>query len=232
MHIKSSSDCFGCVGIKSKKFCIFNKQYTEPEYNILVGKIKKQMDEIPYTGTDGSVYKYGEFFPIDFVPFGFNNSLAAQHFTYTKDEAVAKGYPWIEVDRGNYTITKKASELPESIHDVSDTILKDIIECEICHHAFRIMPDELTFLRKEQLPLPHMCVDCRHTRRVQDRLKADLYDRTCMCAGSHDETGKYQNTVSHPHGRGTHCSEKFKTGYAPDGETIVYCETCYQQETM
>ena len=30
-----------------------------------------------------------------------------QHFPLTKDEAVKRGYQWIEVPRGEYAITKK-----------------------------------------------------------------------------------------------------------------------------
>ncbi len=230
MHMKSSSDCFGCVGMKNAKYCILNKQYSKEEYESLVSRIKEQMNEMPYIGHDGSVYRYGEFFPIDFVPFGYNNSLAQEHFEYIKEEAEAKGYPWIEVDRGEYAITVKAADLPEAIGDVSDTILKDIIECESCGFAFRIMPEELTFLRKEQLPLPRSCNTCRHKRRLLDRLHADLHETTCMCAGSSDATNQYQNSVSHPHGDGP-CRESFQTGYSPTSGAIVYCESCYQQET-
>lgn len=43
-----SSDCFGCVGLKNKQYCVFNKQYSKEEYIALVEKIKKQMDEMPY----------------------------------------------------------------------------------------------------------------------------------------------------------------------------------------
>ena len=39
----------------------------------------------------------------------------------------------------------------------------------------------------------------------------------------------YKNTVSHIH-ESSPCGEKFKTGYSPDGDEIVYCEKCYQQE--
>ena len=85
------------------------------------------------------------------------------------------------------------------------------------------------FLRKEKLPVPQLCSECRHERRISDRLKLYLYDRTCMCAGATDETGIYKNTVTHIHG-GEHCAEKFKTGYNPEGDEIVYCEKCYQQE--
>jgi len=37
----SSSSLFGCIGLKHKKYCILNKQYTKQEYNKLVPKIKK-----------------------------------------------------------------------------------------------------------------------------------------------------------------------------------------------
>ncbi len=230
MHMKSSSDCFGCVGMKKAQYCILNKQYTKEEYEILVSRIKKQMDEMPYTSNDGSTYRYGEFFPIDFVPFGYNNSLAQEYFEYSKGQAEAQGYPWIEVDRGEYAITVKADELPQAINDVEDTILKDIIECETCRYAFRVLPEELAFLRKENLPLPHSCNNCRHKRRLLDRLPADLHETDCMCAGPTDVTNQYQNSVSHPHGDGP-CRESFKTGYSPESGAIVYCESCYQQET-
>jgi hypothetical protein len=187
------------------------------------------MDEMPYTGKDGAVYEYGEFFPIDFVPFGYNNSLAQEHFVYTKETAEAKGYPWIAVDRGNYTITKQAAELPDSITDTPDSILKDIIECETCHYAFRILPDELTFLKRETLPLPRSCSDCRQHKRLEDRLPANLYEFTCMCNGSTDITNQYTNSVSHSHGS-VPCRENFKTGFDPKTGAIVYCESCYQQE--
>ena len=74
-----------------------------------------------------------------------------------------------------------------------------------------------------------MCNDCRHERRISDRLKINLYERSCMCAGVSDQTNKYKNSISHAH-KDSPCDETFKTGYAPDRPEIVYCEKCYQQE--
>jgi hypothetical protein len=229
VHLFSSSDCFGCVGLKKKQYCILNKQYTKEECEILVEKIKKHMDEMPYVDSQGLIYKYGEFFPIEFSPFGYNNTIAMQHFPLNKEEAKNKGYAWIEIPHGEYKITKKAFELPDSIDGVNDNILKEVIECENCKNAYRVMENELIFLRKEKLPLPFLCHDCRYERRINDRLKVKLYERSCMCAGATDETNTYKNTVKHLHGNEP-CGEEFKTGYAPEGKEIVYCEKCYQQE--
>ena len=229
VHLFSSSDCFGCVGLKKKQYCILNKEYTKEEYEELVPKIKKLMEDIPYVDSQGLVYKYGELFPLELSPFGYNNTLAIQHFPMSKEEAIRKGYVWIETERANYKITKKASELPESIKETTDQILKEVIECTECKNPYRILENELIFLRREKLSVPHMCSECRHERRINDRLKLFLYERSCMCEGTKDETGVYKNTVSHIH-KDSPCGENFKTGYAPDRPEIVYCEKCYQQE--
>ena len=229
MYNFSSVDCFGCVGLKKKQYCILNKQYEKEEYEKMVEKIKKHMDEMPYIDKLGLVYKYGEFFPIEFSPFGYNNTIAIEHFPITKEEALKKGYGWVETPRGEYEITIKASELPDSITDVTEKILKEVIECEKCAKPYRILENEFIFLRNEKIPLPTMCNDCRHERRIGDRLKINIYDRTCMCVGVMDETQKYKNTVKHNHGNNP-CGEKFKTGYSKDRPEIVYCEKCYQSE--
>jgi hypothetical protein len=229
MSMFSSSDCFACVGLKKKQYCILNKQYSQEEYEKLVPKIKKQMDEVPYIDKRGLVYKYGEFFPIEFSYFGYNNTIAQQHFPLTEREAKEKGYPWIEVPRGEYEITKKTFELPDSIIETDENVLKEVIECGKCQRPYRILENEFIFLQKEKLPIPYLCHDCRHDRRIANRLGMKLYERNCMCAGDADETGKYQNTSNHEHGN-MPCPETFKTGYSPEGNEIVFCEKCYQQE--
>jgi len=225
----SSSDCFGCVGMKKAEYCILNKQYTKEEYFVMLEKIKKQMNEMPYVDKKGRIYKYGEFFPIDFIPFGYNNSTIFQYIQLTKEEAEENGYPWIEVPRGKYNITKNTAELPDAIKDVNENILGEVIECENCKNPYKILKDEFNFYKKENIPLPTLCDECRFKRRIEDRLKFKLYDRVCMCEGEKDETGKYKNNVNHFHGNNP-CGEKFKTGYNPEKGEIIYCEKCYQQE--
>ena len=228
-HLFSSSDCFGCVGLKKKQYCILNKQYTKEEYEKLIPQIKKHMNDMPYLDSQGLVYKYGEFFPLELSPLGYNNTVAMQHFPLTEAEAKKKGYLWIDVPRGEYKITKKVLELPDSISEVSDSILKEVIECENCKNPYKILENEFLFYKKENLPLPTLCHDCRFNRRIEDRLKLKLEKRSCMCAGVGDETNTYKNTIKHFHGDEP-CIEEFKTGHILEKKEIVYCEKCYQQE--
>ncbi len=80
--LKNCSNCFGCVGLINAKYCILNKQYTKEEYFKKVEEIKKHMNEVPYIDQKGRVYKYGEFFPYDMCPFGYNESNTHDFFLF------------------------------------------------------------------------------------------------------------------------------------------------------
>jgi hypothetical protein len=235
--MSGSENLFGCVGLRKKAYCILNKQYSKEEYATLIEKIKKQMDEVPYVDKSGNIYKYGEFFPIELSPFGYNETLAQEYLPLSKDEALKQNYKWVEPGERNYKIDLKPEELPDSISEVSDDIVKKVIECEhkgacdqLCTTAFKIMPDELTFYRKMNLPLPRLCPNCRTFERLNQRTKIQVHKRMCQCAGSTSGNGEYKNSTTHSHGADK-CPNEFETSYSPDRPEIVYCEKCYQQET-
>src|SRR3989338_4657776 len=86
-HCHSSKHLFGCVGLRNASYCIFNKQYTKEEYEMLIPKIIEQMNTMPYIDKIGNTYKYGEFYPIEFSPFGYNETHASEFIFLTKQEA-------------------------------------------------------------------------------------------------------------------------------------------------
>jgi len=233
---RSCENIFGCVSLRKSQYCILNKQYSKEEYFDIVEKIKKHMDAMPYIDKKGRVYKYGEFFPVEFSPWAYNETIAREYFPLSKEEILEKGYKWREVDTKNYVPTILEENIPEDIHNVDDSIINEIFECghkTKCNHgctkAFRVTKNELSFYKKNNIPLPILCPACRTMERLKMRLGIRLYDRVCMCTGNTDETGVYKNTVPHVH-KDSPCGEEFKTGYSPDSGEIVYCEKCYQQE--
>lgn len=226
---QGSSNLFACVGLNKKEYCIFNKQYTKDEYQTLVTKIKKQMDEMPYTDKAGRVYKYGEFFPMELSPFAYNQTLAYDHFPLSKEQALEAGYSWKDPTPQEYQITMKGEDLPDVIEEVKDDILGSIIGCIKCKKAFRIIKYELEFLRHERIPLPRYCVDCRYSLRITQRLPNKFFHRSCQCAGAKSENSVYANNAKHSHGDGK-CSNEFETPYSPDRGEIIYCESCYNNE--
>jgi len=207
IHCRSSSDLFGCVGLKKKQYCIFNKQYTKAQYEELVGRIKNQMKELPFTDSRGRVYGYGEFFPQEFSPFAYNESQLQALFPKTKEQAEELGFFMREQPVKEFSITLKASELPDSIDEVKDDILNQVIGCANCGKAYKIVAMELQFFKHVRLPLPRTCVECRFQTRNKLINPPVFYDRICA---------KCQNPI--------------RTTYAPNRPEIVYCEQCYNTE--
>jgi len=231
----SSSNLFGCVGLRHKKYCILNKQYTKKDYEELVPKIKEHMNTLPYLDRKGRAYRYGEFFPIELSPFDYNKSVAQEHFSLTKEQALKQGYRWYDKPKPEHKPTVKAKDLPDNIKDVDDSILKEVIECENassgCEGAgvFKIIPNELRFYQKHNISLPRLCPACRMWTRLKQRNPLKLWKRQCQCAGEKSSNGVYQNTAEHKH-KNKPCPNTFQTTYAPDRPEIVYCEKCYQKE--
>ncbi len=221
----NSSDLFGCVSLRKKKYCILNKQYTKEEYEELVPKIIKHMNEMPYIDINGCIYKYGEFFPPSFSHFPYQITQANEFFPLKEGEAKSKGFLWYETVKQDYKITLKNKDIPDNIKDIDENILNEVIECAhlgSCEHectgAFRVIETEFSFLKKMSIPLPRLCPNCRHYQRLSFRNLPSLYDRICAC----DKT-------THQHGE-NNCELEFETSYAPNRPEIVYCEKCYQQE--
>ena len=243
VNCRNSSNLFACIGLRNKSYCILNKQYTKEEYESLIPKIIKHMNDMPYIDKKGRIYKYGEFFPPELSPFSYNETIAQEYFPLTKEEAIRQGYSWKDPEERNYTITLKTEDIPDHIKDVKDSILNDIIQCahhqlgsratkcnEQCTEAYRIIPQELDFLRKMNLPLPRLCPNCRHYQRIKQRNPLKLWHRICMC-NNQDTRNKYQNTIEHEH-KDQPCPNEFETTYAPERPEIVYCEKCYLKEVV
>ncbi len=224
----SSSDCLGCVGLKKKQYCILNRQYSKEEYAALREKIIAHMNENPYVDKKGNVYRYGEFFPAEFSPFTYNETMLQDCFPLSREEALAKGYRWRDPERKEYQITLQAMQLSDHIEETSDDVIKEIIECAQCKRAYRIVAPELAFHKRLGLPLSDICPDCRHTKRFTFLNPPRFFERACMCAGAADATGVYGNAAAHSHSG--QCANRFETSYAPDRQEIVYCEQCYQAE--
>jgi hypothetical protein len=226
---RSSHDLFGCVGLRSKEYCIFNTQYSKEEYFALKDKIIEQMKKMPFIDLQGKTYKYGEFFPPEFSAFSYNQTLAHDLFPLTKEEAIEKGYAWRDPEGKEYQTTMKVGRVPDRITDVSSSILNEVIQCESCERAYRAIEPELNFYKRLGLPLPRHCPDCRLRRRFSLLNRPKFYTRRCCCSGERSKNGEYRNSQAHSHGVNL-CPNEFITSYPLGSPAIVYCESCYQAE--
>ena len=212
----SCKNIFGCNSLKNKENAILNKSYSREEFEILREKIIKQMNDAPFIDKAGRVYRYGEFFPIEISPWAYNETLAQEIFSLSKEEIEKNGYTWREPDAKNFEITIQAENMKDNIDEVDESILKEVLGCahegkcgHQCNIAFRITDYEFKFYKKHNIPIPIFCPKCRHYERFKIMPALKLWHRKCMKEG---------------------CENEFETSYAPDRPEIVYCEGCYQKE--
>ena len=217
LNCHGCNNIFGCVGLRNKNYCIFNKEYSKDDFEKLREEIIKHMQDMPYIDKKGRIYKYGEYFPIDISPFGYNETIAQDYFPQTKADILSNGYNYIEREQPEQRITHTTKDLPPDIHDTSDDIVNYVIECETCKRPYKIIQNEFLFLKKFNLPVPRSCFECRHQERFKLVNPPRLWRRECMC------------DKKHPNHEGK-CEVEFETSYAPERPEIVYCERCYQQE--
>ncbi len=164
----NSSHCFGCTGLKGKKYCIFNKQYSKEDYEVLVAKIIEHMQ---------ARGEWGEFFPMALSGFGYNETIAQDYYPLDKKSVLALGGLWRDEN-----VTKTHGEkpvIPDSIHDVGDDILQKTLICEVCSKPYRIVQQELAFYRRQSLPIPRLCFSSRYLARLNKRNPHKLWHRKC-----------------------------------------------------
>ncbi len=167
-HCMQSSDLFGCVGLRNKKYSILNKQYSPNEYKKLRTQIIQDMKQRG---------EYGEFFSAEMSPWGYNETQAQDYFPLTKTEAIKRGFKWRDQER---------KEVPNT---------EGVILCEhdqncehLCSGAFKMIPREEEFCDRMHIPYPTLCFNCRYKELVSWRNPPALYDRTCMKCAKDIET--------------------------------------------
>ncbi|MEI8270733.1 MAG: hypothetical protein WCG45_05160, partial [bacterium] len=198
--------------------------YKKEEYFKLVEKIKLHMNEMPYIDKAGRKYGFGEYFPSEISPFAYNETLAYEEESLLKEEVLAQGYKWLDKDQKIHETTIEIENIPDDIKDINEEICKEIITCPNkgrvdtrCTYGFRVLPDELVFYKKMNLPIPRYCPNCRYYERLKWTNPFNFYFRECMCElKNHNHNGK--------------CKVEFETMYAPDREELIYCKNCYQKE--
>src|SRR3989344_2340474 len=191
------NNIFGCASMRHHEYCILNKQYSKEEYEKTMGKLIEHMQE---TG------EWGEYFPPKYAPITYNESNGIDFFPLTKEEVEEKGWQWRDPDPPAEEGTL-ITRIPETIGEVDESITKGLIRCEVSGKPFKILPQELSFYRTMQLPIPRKHPITRHEDRLMWRCPRRLWKKKCM-----------------------KCGKEMQTTYSPERPEIVYCESCYLAE--
>lgn len=198
-YMERCKNCFGCAHMQGSSYCILNKQYSKEEYEKLCPRIIEHMRK---TG------EWGEYFPSKISQHGYNKTTAQLYYPLTREEALMQGFKWddYEVPAPKVDRVIPASDLPDNIKDVSDDILDAAIECEVTKKLFKITQKELSFYRRQHIPLPRRRPDQRHLDRFALRNPRRFWKRSC---------GK--------------CGKGILTTWSSERPETVYCEKCYTE---
>lgn len=189
----SSNHLLGCISMHRVEYSILNKSYGKEDYEKLAARVVVHMQK---TG------EWGEFFPSELAPYGYNETVAQEYYPLSKEAVLARGWKWNDQDPREYLQQKY--EIPDRIEEVSDSIVNEILACLLCRGNFKIISQELSLYRKMGLPVPRICSNCRHVARLARRTAYKLWQRACA-----------------------RCQKEIFTAYATDRPETVLCEDCY-----
>lgn len=193
---ENCQNLFGCSELRKKQYCILNKQYTKDDYEALAPKIIEHM-----RGND----EWGEFFPYSLSPYGYNESLANEEFPISKEEVKRLGANWSDYTPPMPNVSKSilASEL--QAEDLNEEVLKVAILCQESGRPFKLIPQELEFLKRFNLAPPRKHPELRERDRRLRKNGRSLF-RT-KCSG---------------------CKIEIEAVLRPTHSGPVLCEKCYE----
>ena len=164
-----------------------------------------------------STWEWGEFFPHEMSPFGYNETVAHEPYPLTRGDVENRGWKWFwEKDR-TYSWT---AYQPLSIDQYDEAVvgaqqakeniqkcLSGTLVCEQTRKPFKIVGKELAFYIQNGISLPRFSPEVRRKERMDQRNPHRLWGRTC-----------------------DRCGKDIQTTYEPGRPERIYCEKCYRKE--
>lgn len=206
IDIFNCENCFGCIGLNRKKFCIFNKQYSESDY-------WKTVDALKCAMLDRG--EYGQWMPASMSPSYFWDSSAVGFFaadqTFAEKIGANTFAPESEGAIGEIGEIGEASQLvdpstlPDSIDDLSDDFAGKAMFDQIFKRRFAYLKPEIAFHKKMGVALSD--------RHYIARMNALMWDLN---------TGVFQPTSC------AGCQKTIRVGMNRNyPDRTVYCKSCY-----
>ncbi len=205
-------DCFGCVGLKNKKYHIFNKAYSPEDYKTLKVKLIQHLK---------AHNEWGHFFPMWMSPYDLNDTVAFFYYPL-KPQAYAeivKLHEKLWPPSKQYSISnlwnkecrvkkqEKMVQPTDSIFEAkSEEVLSTVYTDAKTKEPYQIMGRELAFYQKMKLPIPGVGYKTRCLERLGRYNERKLFNRNCH-----------------------KCGKNMKTAFKPDSPYIVFCEDCFQK---
>lgn len=151
-------NCFGCIGLRNKSYCILNKQYTKEQYEVLVSRIKENMIK------DGI---YGQFLPYSMALCDYIFSTGMIYIDNPNKELIEKLGGYWDTFKQDSVEGKSTLDIPDSILETEESICTEAFICEKTGWRFNFAKEELAFLKRKKIALPRTHFDFRTKERMK-----------------------------------------------------------------
>ena len=165
---------FGCVGLKHKQFCIMNRQYSRDDYEALVPRIIRTMEE---------QQEWGEFFPIELSSSSYNETVAHDYFPLSAEQVTRYGWRWQAEEELGSAAGESVSGLPDDVRSADEGLCTSTWSCLLSEKPYRMIKEELLYYQRLGIPLPRKCPLQRHRERMGKRPPRRLSKRRCAKTG-------------------------------------------------
>ena len=194
---QNTNSSFGCIGLQRKSHCLLNKQYSPEEFFALRSRV---IEDMRARG------EWGQFFPMQYSDFGYNETDGAILAPLSEEEAKALGARWVTLPLQATLKDREAEDvasIPDDIRDVDDSICKKAFRCPETGKIFSFIPEEIALSKRQGIALPRVHPSARYLELIGTR--GPLYVKEVAC---------------------TKCGVTTETAY-PDDSRKVVCRPCF-----
>ncbi|HBD05768.1 TPA: hypothetical protein DCZ32_04915 [Candidatus Uhrbacteria bacterium] len=183
MNCYNCEFCFGCVGLNRKKFCIFNKQYSEDAY-------WQKVDELKCAMLDRG--EYGEFFPLSYSQ-SYQPQGGCALYLLTEDSEYEKlgalifdpeSHGAVGEDLAQAQNPMSSSQIPDCALDGLDNLVGKPILDEKINRRFAFIKPEIEFYKKNKIAPPDEHFITRVQKLIWLNNGAVFYETDCKKCGA------------------------------------------------
>lgn len=159
-------DVFGCFFLKTKKYCILNKEYSKNEYEDLLPRVIKHMQ---------STGEWGKWFPTSFYQVPYQDSWANYFLAELNDQQI-KDRGLLSLETKETSIANEKIELPDDVQSFSEKLCEKELHCEASNKPYKITKQELKAFLRQNSPIPRkhwsiMLIEMQRKSRDQCKQK-------------------------------------------------------------
>ncbi len=190
IYCNNCENCFGCVSLQRKKFCIFNKQYTEEEY-------WQRVDELKCAMLDRG--EYGEYLPLKYSASYFPESGSRAIFHTDENDAKQLGAAEFDpnangasgFDDFDPATGKTVEQVPDSIGDfkAEEWAGVPVFDQDI-NRQFAYLKPEIEWYQRHRIAPPNKHFISRLLELQGEMNTANFEDQTCDQCSAAIRVGK------------------------------------------